>query len=76
MLRPAELTPTMIPQHTFTDWHKSSFSDPDKSCVEVGYAPGHVAVRDTKDRSKGAHVFTAAEWTAFISSAKYGKFDL
>lgn len=67
----------MIPTETFTGWHKATASD-DKNggCVEVGYAPGLVAVRDTKDRGKSPHVFTLAEWAAFVDGAKNGEFDV
>ncbi|WP_353526761.1 DUF397 domain-containing protein [Nocardia seriolae] len=34
------------------------------------------ALRDTKDRSKPAHEYTAAEWQAFILGVKSGEFDL
>lgn len=68
----------MIPTESFTGWHKAQASGANGAgCVEVGYAPsGHVAVRDTKDRSKGPHVFTADEWAAFLDGAKNGEFDL
>ncbi len=47
-------------------------------CVEVGQLPGGaVAVRDTKDRERGAAlVFTPEEWTAFVAGVKNGEFDL
>ncbi len=32
-------------------------------------------LRDTKDRSRPAHYFTAAEWDAFIRGVKDGEFD-
>lgn len=45
-------------------------------CVEVGKLPnGNVAVRDTKDRSQPALIFTAAEWLDFLAGAKAGEFD-
>jgi len=54
---------------------KSSFSQID-GCVEVGrLADGKVAVRDTKDRTRPALVFTTAEWTAFIKGVQAGEFD-
>lgn len=55
---------------------KSSFSHID-GCVEVGLlADGQVAVRDTKDRTGPALVFTPAEWTAFVKGVRAGEFDL
>jgi len=45
--------------------------------VEVAHlASGGVAVRDSKDVSKPAHVFDREEWSAFITGAKNGEFDL
>lgn len=55
---------------------KSSFSQID-GCVEVGrLADGQVAVRDSKDRSQPALIFTVTEWTAFIAGVKAGEFTL
>jgi hypothetical protein len=57
-------------------WFKSSASGAN-GCVEVAHMPGgSVAVRDSKDRGKAAHVYTGAEWEAFLTGAKNGEFDL
>jgi hypothetical protein len=57
-------------------WFKSSASAAG-NCVEVAHLPGGgVAVRDTKDRAKAAHVYTRGEWEAFLVGAKNGEFDL
>jgi hypothetical protein len=62
-------------------WRKSSFSGGngggnDGGCVEVAFlAGGHVALRDTKDRSLLPHLFTAGEWEAFLTGVKAGEFD-
>ena len=57
-------------------WFKSSFSAAG-NCVEVAHLPGGgVAVRDSKNRAKAAHVYTRGEWEAFLSGAKKGEFDL
>jgi hypothetical protein len=56
---------------------KSSFSLMQGNCVEAALtSAGGVLVRDTKDRSKPAHEYTASEWDAFIKGAKAGEFDL
>ena len=56
---------------------KSSFSAQNGGCVEAALSPsGGVFVRDTKDRNKTAHEYTAIEWDAFIKGAKNGEFDL
>ncbi len=59
------------------EWRKSSFSGGEGgSCVEVADTPdGGRYLRDTKDRSRPAHYFTAAEWTAFVLGVKNGEFD-
>jgi hypothetical protein len=57
-------------------WFKSSYSGAN-GCVEVAHLPeGGVALRDTKDRTKTAHVYTRDEWQAFLLGAKNGEFDL
>jgi hypothetical protein len=45
-------------------------------CVEVALlSDGRVAVRDSKDGAKPAHIFTVEEWRAFVSGVKGGEFD-
>ena len=42
----------------------------------MAFLPGGVvAVRDTKDRSLSPHVYTAAEWDAFVAGVRAGEFD-
>jgi hypothetical protein len=57
-------------------WRTSTRSGANGNCVEVAITDEGVAVRDTKDRSKPAHVFTRAEWDAFVGGVKGGEFDL
>jgi hypothetical protein len=48
-------------------------------CVEVAIElpamPGHVAVRDSKDRDRAALIFTDAEWAAHLASVRDGLYD-
>lgn len=45
-------------------------------CVEVAQLPdGRVAVRDSKDGVKPAHIYSADEWRDFIAGVKNGEFD-
>jgi len=57
-------------------WKTSSRSSGSGQCVEVAITDEGVAVRDTKDRGKPPHVFTHAEWAAFVGGVKDGEFDL
>jgi hypothetical protein len=58
-------------------WRKSTRSGSSGNCVEVAdNLPGVIAVRDSKDPSGPALIFTPAEWNAFIGGAKDGEFDL
>jgi hypothetical protein len=57
-------------------WRKSTRSSGSGQCVEIMMTDDAVLVRDTKDRTKLAHVFTYAEWAAFTGGVKDGEFDL
>jgi hypothetical protein len=69
-----------MPTHHLNDaaWKKASRSNGNggNNCVEVAFLDNGVAVRDSKDRSGPALMFTSAEWTAFVDSAKDGEFDI
>lgn len=46
------------------------------ACVEVAQLPdGTVAVRDGGDPARPAHVFSLAEWRAFVAGVKNGEYD-
>lgn len=65
----------MIDQ-TAAKWFKSSRSHGGKDCVEVAHLEnGHVGVRDSKNPTGPALVFTPGEWDAFLAGAKSGEFD-
>ena len=60
---------------TGAQWRISSHSSGTGSCVELAALPGgHVAVRDSTDRSRPALVFDAAEWQAFTAGMSDGQF--
>jgi Domain of unknown function (DUF397) len=56
-------------------WIRSRSCSTD-GCVEVAHlANGSVAIRDSKDVRKAAHVFDREEWSAFVTGIKNGDFD-
>ncbi|ASU79849.1 DUF397 domain-containing protein [Actinopolyspora erythraea] len=55
-------------------WRKSSRSQQQTSCVEVGRTPDGAAVRDTKDRSAGYFTTTGQQWSSFIDAVKSERF--
>ncbi|MCW2937018.1 MAG: hypothetical protein JWN00_3 [Actinomycetia bacterium] len=61
----------------FIAWRKSRRSEDDANCVEVANGSrGSIGVRDSKDPA-GAHLaFGAAEWAAFVGTARTGHHDL
>ncbi|GIF09613.1 DUF397 domain-containing protein [Actinoplanes siamensis] len=58
-------------------WSKSTRSGADSdNCVEVAFVDDAIAVRDSKNPSGPALIFTTAEWDAFVHGAKDGEFDV
>jgi hypothetical protein len=61
---------------TGTKWFKSSRSGGNKDCVEAAFlVDGLVGVRDSKNPTGPALVFSPSEWDAFTTGVKAGKFD-
>jgi hypothetical protein len=58
-------------------WKKSSGSSDNggNNCVEVAFLEIGVAIRDSKNRTGPALLFTPMEWDAFIVGAKANEFD-
>ena len=54
------------------DWRKVSYSNGQASCVEVGNAPGHVLIRDTRQACLGSArtvlSIAPAAWKTFTTS--------
>lgn len=57
-------------------WHKSSYSsDQGGNCVEIADLDANGrAVRDSKDPSGPALVFSAVQWVVFTAGVRAGEF--
>lgn len=61
---------------TEAKWFKSSRSSGGKDCVETAFLDnGHVGIRDSKNPTGLALVFTPAEWDAFTTDLRNGTLD-
>lgn len=61
---------------TRAEWFKSSRSQGGSDCVEAAHlGNGLVGVRDSKNPTGPALIFTPGEWDAFLAGAKDGGFD-
>jgi hypothetical protein len=66
----------MNPDMTNAAWTTSRACN-NSACVQVAHLPGGlVALRDSKDTGKAAHVFDREEWGAFLTGVRNGEFDL
>jgi hypothetical protein len=66
--------PETAPDH---GWRHSSYSTGAASaCVEVARAEKLVRVRDSKNITAPALVFTSAEWHVFVAGVHGGEFDV
>jgi uncharacterized protein DUF397 len=67
--------PALIPAGVA--WRKSTFSgnEGNGGCVEVAVLHGGgVAVRDTKDRARAPHRYSAPAWRGFLAGVRAGEF--
>jgi Domain of unknown function (DUF397) len=69
-------------KNTITDearalvWRKSARSIGNGNCIEAArLADGRLAIRDSKDKSGPALLFTDGEWRAFVGGVRDGDFD-
>ncbi|AVH24324.1 DUF397 domain-containing protein [Nocardia cyriacigeorgica] len=53
-------------------WFKSTRSGNGGECVEVAHLTAHVAVRDSKNPTGPALIFTPSTWDAFLTRTRTG----
>ncbi|QIS20275.1 DUF397 domain-containing protein [Nocardia terpenica] len=66
----------MVGELGTAEWFKSSRSSGGHECVEVAHlGNGMVGVRDSKNQSGPALIFTPGEWDAFTANVIDGSLD-
>lgn len=66
----------MSPSLSGATWFKSSYSSASRDCVEVAFLrEGSVGVRDSKNRTGPALVFTPSEWDSFTARIASGELE-
>ncbi|WP_433761788.1 DUF397 domain-containing protein [Nocardia sp. CA-135398] len=61
---------------TSAQWFKSRRSEAGKECVEVAFLDGgRVGMRDSKNPTGPALVFTPSQWDAFTAGVNHGQFN-
>jgi hypothetical protein len=66
----------MNPEISDASWITSRACN-NSACVQVAHLSGGlVALRDSKDTTRPAHVFNVDEWSAFLTGVKNGEFDV
>ena len=64
------------PDLTTAQWHTSSFSGNNGTCVQIATLPdGRIAVRNSNHPEDGIVLFTRAEINAWIIRIKTGELD-
>ncbi|MFG2824572.1 DUF397 domain-containing protein [Kitasatospora sp. NPDC048365] len=57
---------------TGAEWRSGSQGEGE---VQIAFVEGYIAMRDGRDPSGPALIFTPAEWRAFVLGARDGEFD-
>jgi Domain of unknown function (DUF397) len=70
------MTPSDYPDLTDAVWRKAQASDNGGGCLELAdLGNDRVALRDSKNPTAPAHIFTKFEIACFLDGAKKGEFD-
>jgi Domain of unknown function (DUF397) len=76
MTHPHRLPPYPAPEELdHAAWFKASASNGASGCVEVAHLENWTVVRDSKNPSGPAHLYTPHEWACFLDGARAGEFN-